>query len=652
MPSADLQFPDSAGLFSERPGFENDDSVKPYIREADGTLKDDSVRRTASQRSSYSTELGPLKDIVSRREICPLCKFIATMFKKSHKREESSLPAGPSWQGVCSILLSEYQFGTVNDHSDSLPYKIHFWGGWEIHSFHFSCWSKDEFEKHEAFLAAPSSAPAGEPTLLGRYRPGQCDVSLFKSWLQICTEGHQKCTQDPISGTSFLRLIDVTNMCLVTVNSDELPSAKYLALSYVWGGGPKDFILTKANLQDYCRHHGLPPLPATIADAIELTRRLGQEHIWIDSLCIISDDAQDKAVQIPAMTSIYGCALLTIIAAAGQNADHGLPGLRIPRPEKEVVDIGCYQIVQSHTPATPSYGRPIAETKWASRAWTFQELLLSRRSLIFLDNHVEWHCGCAEWFEEHNFEHADLSFSWGSIMSNPKATLDVYNYKNLIVEYTKRELTFESDILDAFSGIMEAIPDEFFWGIPYSAFGEYLTWTVYRPPWDDGRSVDQRRDCGLKIPSWSWFSWKGIITLANDMKPTQSLLSVYRWQDGNLKQICTPKVVSLPDRYGTNDDDQRDQTIWRNETEWTVSLDDIPKDVVLNENQLIFWGFVIGCPIPEVGERVLVGHNGMYFVHVLRITWRNNIATRVARETFRENEWPIESAVKNLIIME
>jgi len=81
-------------------------------------------------------------------------------------------------------------------------------------------------------------------------------------------------------------------------------------------------------------------------------------------------------------------------------------------------------------------------------------------------------------------------------------------------------------------------------------------------------------------------------------------------------------------------------------------VDDIPKDIMLNENQLIFWAFVISCPIPEVGERVLVGHNGMYLVHVLRITWRNNIATRVARETFRENEWPIESAVKKLIIME
>jgi len=119
-------------------------------------------------------------------------------------------------------------------------------------------------------------------------------------------------------------------------------------------------------------------------------------------------------------------------------------------------------------------------------------------------------------------------------MSNPKTTLDLYNYESLIVEYTKREVTFESDTIDAFSGIIEAIPDDFFWGIPYSAFGEYLTWTVYRPPWDDGRSGDQRRDCGLKLPSWSWFGWKGVITLANDRKPTQSLLSVYRWQDGKM----------------------------------------------------------------------------------------------------------------------
>ncbi|KAF2830081.1 hypothetical protein CC86DRAFT_403403 [Ophiobolus disseminans] len=227
-------------------------------------------------------------------------------------------------------------------------------------------------------------------------------------------------------------------------------------------------------------------------------------------------------------------------------------------------------------------------TKWASRAWTSQELNLSPRSLVFLDNHFEWYCNCAEWFEEHDFEHPDLLFSWGYHMDNSKSTLDIHNYYNLIGEYTGRELTFESDIIDAFAGITAAIPDEFFWGVPYSRFGEYLAWTVDRPPWDfKNFEIDQRQNCCLQIPNWSWFGWKGVISRANDMKPTKSLLAVYRWQEGHLQQICTPEILTLP-RSGNGEDEAHYPTVWHDDAEWTVSLDDVPADVVPNENQIIF----------------------------------------------------------------
>jgi hypothetical protein len=649
MPSARLHFPDAAGKYSEGTESDDDDTIGTYIRQADGTLELDNSRRGWTSRGSYSVELGLLREIVSRTDSCPLCSFITTMFKKAWEREGSSIPAGDFWHGECSVLLQNAELGQINDPSKGLPYKHRWWSSWNVQFLSFSCWSKNEIFHGDAFLASPRGRIGNDPTLLGRYRPALCDVSLFRSWLRTCIANHPQCSRPSASGSLPLRLIDVNEMCLVTVSSDERARTQYLALSYVWGEGPKDFILTTTNLQDYMCPQGLPRLPATISDAITLTRRLEQRYLWVDSISIISNDEQDKAIQIPAMTSIYGCALLTIVAAAGQDANHGLPGLQGSRLEKNVVDIGCCHMVQRHTVLGLGHREPISGTKWASRAWTYQELVLSPRSLIFLEEQVIWRCEDAEWFEELDFDHPNLSFSWPGGFGLPMGkanALTVYNYRNLIIEYTERELTFESDIVNAFSGIMEAIPDVFFWGIPHSEFGEYLTWTVWRRPWgDDKDKFDQRRDCGLQVPSWSWFSWKGTISLDNDMKPYSSFLAVYRWQNGHLQQICTPRAISYSD-YSNED-----TIVWRDDADWEVNMDDIPKDVALNENQIIFWAFVIPVPIPGVGEWVLVAENS-HFICTIRITWHDHIARREARDSFHIRDWPMHSAVKKLIIME
>jgi hypothetical protein len=91
----------------------------------------------------------------------------------------------------------------------------------------------------------------------------------------ICHQ-HSQCCRKPGDATVPLRLIDVVNMSLVAVPKRERAEVEYFALSYVWGGGPKDFVLTLENLQRYCRPQGLPNLPRTITDAVTLTKRIGK----------------------------------------------------------------------------------------------------------------------------------------------------------------------------------------------------------------------------------------------------------------------------------------------------------------------------------------------------------------------------------------
>lgn len=270
----------------------------------------------------------------------------------------------------------------------------------------FSCWSKGEMENQKAFLAAPTSNPASEPTLLARYLPARCDITLFNSWSQICATSHPQCCQKPGDATVPLRLVDLIERCLVTFSGSEKSDAEYFALSYVWGRGPKKFALTTENLQEYCQPQGLPALPKTIPDAVTLTKKMGKIYLWVNSLCIVSNDPEDQENQIPTMTSVYGNAMLTIIAAAGEDANHGLPGLGLFRSVHKVTKFGRYHIVKPHLPAGV---QSFETTTWATRAWTYQELLLSPRSLVFLDTHVEWLSRCTEWLEELDLEHPNFN---------------------------------------------------------------------------------------------------------------------------------------------------------------------------------------------------------------------------------------------------
>jgi hypothetical protein len=58
-----------------------------------------------------------------------------------------------------------------------------------------------------------------------------------------------------------------------------------------------------------------------------LTRNLGSKYLWVDSLCLFQDHHQNKAIQIQYMHITYGQARLTAIAAGGDDANAGLPGL-------------------------------------------------------------------------------------------------------------------------------------------------------------------------------------------------------------------------------------------------------------------------------------------------------------------------------------
>ena len=75
---------------------------------------------------------------------------------------------------------------------------------------------------------------------------------------------------------------------------------------------------------------------AQFYDATVITRKLGYGYLWIDSLCIIQDSADDWEAEGQNMGNIYMNASLTIAAAGAKDSDGGML-----RDDYRVEDMGA-----------------------------------------------------------------------------------------------------------------------------------------------------------------------------------------------------------------------------------------------------------------------------------------------------------------------
>ena len=176
----------------------------------------------------------------------------------------------------------------------------------------------------------------------------------------------------------------------------------YFALSYCWGS-TGFFTTTKANLAQNMSGIPLESLPAVMRDGVVVTRALGDEYIWIDTLCIIQDDEDDWAREAAGMHDIYSEAELTLSSVTSSDCHTGLFTPRIHRvPHPLPLDIWrprrlrkagkAFMAIPEWMQEGPQLHGPVH-----ARAWTLQEQMLSTRVLWFGDGMVYWEClaGCS-----------------------------------------------------------------------------------------------------------------------------------------------------------------------------------------------------------------------------------------------------------------
>ena len=287
----------------------------------------------------------------------------------------------------------------------------------------------------------------------------------------------------------------------------------------------------------------------TIVDAILLTEKLSIPYIWVDALCIIQDDDNDKAVQIPLLADIYRLAYVTFIAASGSHADSGLPGVR-PGTRSEVQ--GEFVVgerkngntFRGDTDAPMSiFGAlrmPVAPlsnflegTPWFERGWTLQERAVSPRIMAFTSEQVYWVCTKAWFCEDTRLEVSELPlhpFETFSDMTVPPIWREPNEtagpeerywdqYNGIILKYTSRVFSYNGDIYDGFSAVQQMLEEEsgdrLLWGFPCSRFGFALSWWTTR-------RVRERTETStlpmtslrknVRFPSWSWMGWVGQVS--------------------------------------------------------------------------------------------------------------------------------------------
>ncbi|KAK7415446.1 hypothetical protein QQX98_005897 [Neonectria punicea] len=154
------------------------------------------------------------------------------------------------------------------------------------------------------------------------------------------------------------------------------------------------------------------------------------------------------------------------------------------------------------------------------RGWVLQETLLPRRVLHFLPDEATWRCPSASRCEC-NLRPHDKVAHVPLDLEEPREinTKDLKKFwKEIVEQYTRRQLTFPSDRLVAVTGVASRAHSvspnvDYYAGLWSDALPSTLLWVVYRAVELERHSLyasDRIKPC--IAPTWSWASITGHAT--------------------------------------------------------------------------------------------------------------------------------------------
>jgi len=293
---------------------------------------------------------------------------------------------------------------------------------------------------------------------------------------------------------------------------------QYLSLSHCWGTLRPECITTCDSLQRNLTEIPWDSLPLTFQEAAIFTARLGFRFLWIDSMCIIQDDIDDWRREAANMADIYSNSFLTIAATHGSDGSKGLfskippefEAFSIPRTglKSEVYfrqNLDHFEVFNESMVIGKQTFADIFPLMF--RAWTFQELQLSRRSVYFLRSEVQWECLEAKRCECH----PETQPTTKTLLTYESRNIDLRKAPwmlNVVKFYVARALSFSRDKLPALAGLarkferMNPELGRYCVGLWEKTLKTDFCWHVDRR----FNSVFKKRPAPWRAPTWSWAS--------------------------------------------------------------------------------------------------------------------------------------------------
>ncbi|KAF7983223.1 hypothetical protein HWV62_23510 [Athelia sp. TMB] len=335
--------------------------------------------------------------------------------------------------------------------------------------------------------------------------------------LAVCAD-HDLCPK-PAPTTLPTRLVDCSDPKHPRLVTTGRAQGTFAALSYVWGTS-QPHCTRMDNIETYMRGIDICLIPQTIKDAIASTHKLGLQYLWVDALCIIQDDRQDKRSEIRHMRHYYEDAYVALTAASAPTVNDGFLQDR-PAPSGSFslpfrCPDGVLGTMSSHSPE-PERTEPVD-----TRAWCLEERLIPPRTLRYTSTTLQYTC------RTHIMNVGDSNISmFRRDMQLPLVMFRAPNTSELsrtdqreildawgtvLAAYTERALTHPQDRFIAVSGIVDLFSK--FWGETYVA-GLWRDNLLEGLLWQQGDLKNlPPRPKTYRAPSWSWGAVDGRITPA------------------------------------------------------------------------------------------------------------------------------------------
>jgi hypothetical protein len=340
--------------------------------------------------------------------------------------------------------------------------------------------------------------------------------------MHVCKEEHSRCsTRQRGHGSLPSRVVDagrsIDTIRLVAPATGAV--GQYACLSHCWGTSQplKTF---KANIDSFKENIPWEMLPQTFQDAVEFVRNLKIPYIWIDSLCIVQDDSEDWAREAASMAAIYQNSTITLAGTKSSSSELGLFSYDpIPTIARQL------EIIDGHGESHTLYVR-LRRPHWddrigndyshaqstlyplLTRAWCYQERLLSPRFVHFCGTELVWEC------MEHSRCQCGLfrpsvqlklpgTTSFGLPQPVTAHPAEYHSWKEIIQKYSQLDITYDSDRLVALLGLADDAQKyhtgKYVAGIWEDTLVEDMLWYVSNDP------TGQRPNLHSP-PTWSWAS--------------------------------------------------------------------------------------------------------------------------------------------------